>query len=90
MQGIGVGLLVASYAAFYTLYQKTWGSGGSYLYWLSGSQRFAGPVNAAGGAGSTLTRAQAQALVNSYYGGGGGSTNQGPLTPPSGQPNPRG
>lgn len=32
------------YASWYTLYQKVWGNGGSYLYWVSGSSRFAGPV----------------------------------------------
>lgn len=49
MPGLGVGLLVLGYAAWYTLYQKTWGDGGSLLYWLTGSKRFPQPAAAAKG-----------------------------------------
>jgi hypothetical protein len=58
--GLGIAALVAGYAAWYTLYQKVWGNGGSYLYWLTGSGKFSGPVNAtpsssSGGAGAEST-----------------------------------
>lgn len=71
MAGLGIGLIVVGYAAWYTLYQKTWGEGGSMLYWLTGSQRFQGPVTAkSGGAG----------------GGGKQPSNQGAPPHPTGTP----
>lgn len=54
MPGLGVAALVAGYAAWYTLFQKVWGNGGSYLYWLTGSGKFSGPVNPTGGGGKQV------------------------------------
>jgi hypothetical protein len=44
MQGVGIGLILLGYCAWYTLYQRTSGDGSSYLYNLTGSTRFPGPI----------------------------------------------
>ena len=38
--------MVLGYGMLYTMYQKTWGQGGSFLYWITGSTRFPGPATA--------------------------------------------
>ena len=53
MAGLGIGLIVVGYAAWYTLYQKTWGEGGSMLYWLTGSSKFGGPATTKKSGGSS-------------------------------------
>lgn len=76
MPGLGVGLAVIGYGLLFAVYQKTWGDGGSVLYWITGAKRFPGPAQAqrdtTGGAGSNPD------VVS-------GANNQGGQGPPGGR-----
>lgn len=78
MAGLGIGLIVVGYAAWYTLYQKTWGEGGSMLYWLTGSTRFSGPATAKSGGGGGGGGPTVAGNPGIPRGGGGNQTGAGP------------
>jgi hypothetical protein len=74
MQGIGFGMALIGYCAWYTLYQKTWGDGTGFLYNLTGSARFKGTATpsstATSGASGSSTGGAPTASDNQYNQGG--------------------
>ena len=76
MQGVGIGLILLGYCAWYTLYQRTAGDGSSYLYNLTGSTRFPGPITTTTPT-KPLTKTQQQVIS--------GQNNQGGQGPPGGR-----